>query len=137
MGARRRGRVLAFQSLYSYEASGCSLGNLLSFSWVDPERQKNFKKESLDFARLITTGIIENLQSIDDHITNRLEHWDFKRINRVDLSILRISVYALLFQREIPPIVTIDEAIDIAKEYGTDESYRFVNGVLDSINKHH
>ncbi|KKK74414.1 hypothetical protein LCGC14_2884010 [marine sediment metagenome] len=137
MGARRRGRVLAFQSLYSYEVNGCSLENLLSFSWIDPERLEKLKKESLDFARLIATGTIENLASIDDQINSRVEHWDFSRINRVDLSILRISVYALLFQHEIPSTVTIDEAIDIAKEYGTDESYRFVNGVLDGISKHH
>jgi N utilization substance protein B len=53
----------------------------------------------------------------------------------VDLAILRISVYCLLFQADIPPSVTIDEAIDIAKEFGTDDSYRFINGVLDGIRK--
>jgi N utilization substance protein B len=72
---------------------------------------------------------------VDRSIIRQLEHWDFSRLNKVDLAILRISAYCLLFQSDIPPSVTIDEAIDIAKEFGTDDSYRFINGVLDGIRK--
>ena len=82
------------------------------------------------------TGTIENQADIDRAISEHLEHWDFSRLARVDLAILRISVYCLLYQANIPPTVTIDEAIDIAKEFGSDDSYRFVNGVLDGIRKH-
>jgi N utilization substance protein B len=72
---------------------------------------------------------------VDGAIKRHLEHWDFSRLNKVDQAILRVSVYCLLYQPSIPASVTIDEAIDIAKEYGTDDSYRFINGVLDGIRK--
>ena len=70
-----------------------------------------------------------------EYIKRYLEHWDFKRIGKVDLAILRMSIYALKFQPDIPATVTIDEAVDIARAYGSDESYRFINGVLDGILK--
>ena len=92
-------------------------------------------QESIDFARLIAWGTIQNLTEIDEQIKTQLEHWDFSRLNKVDQALLRIGVYSLLFQKDIPASVTIDEAVDISKEYGTDESYRFVNGVLDGIRK--
>lgn len=92
-------------------------------------------QESIDFARLIAAGTIQNLAKIDEQIKIQLEHWDFSRLNKVDQAILRMGVYSLLFQKDIPASVTIDEAVDISKEYGTDESYRFINGVLDGIRK--
>ena len=92
-------------------------------------------QESLDFARLIAGGTIQNLGEIDKQIKTQLEHWDFSRLNKVDQAILRMGVYSLMYQKDIPVSVTIDEAVDISKEYGTDESYRFINGVLDGIRK--
>ncbi len=68
-------------------------------------------------------------------IKAHLKNWDFSRLNRVDLAVLRLSTYALMFQDDVPPSIVIDEAIDIAKEFGTDDSFRFVNGVLDGIKK--
>lgn len=135
MGARRKGRILAFQALYAYELTEYPIEELVSFSWLDQENQERVRDESLDFARLITQGTLENLREIDENIKKQLEHWDFSRLNKVDLAILRISVYCLIYQKDIPPSVTIDEAIDIAKEFGTDDSYRFINGVMDGIRK--
>lgn len=135
MGARRRARILAFQALYSFDLAGTCIEDLLSFPWIEKDRLEKVKAEILSFSRLIVQGTIEKLAIVDENIKKQLEHWDFTRLNRVDLSILRISVYCLLFQKHIPPSVTIDEAIDIAKEFGTDDSYRFINGVLDGIRK--
>jgi N utilization substance protein B len=139
MGARRKGRILAFQSLYSYElcktAKQSQINEVLDFPWMDAGGRSKFNQESIDFGRLIARGTIENLSEVDRYITSQLEHWDFSRINKVDQAILRISVYSLLFQKDIPASVTIDEAVDISKDFGTDESYRFVNGVLDGIRK--
>ncbi len=151
MGSRRQARVIAVQTLYRYDCTEESLERLLDFSWLGEdrlkagERHKDAKhpsgkgfrlgKESLDFATLIITGTMQCLKSVDDAIKNQLENWDFKRLAKVDLAILRISVYCLLYQESIPSTVTIDEAIDIAKEFGSDDSYRFVNGVLDGIRK--
>ena len=135
MGVRRKGRILAFQALFAHEASGATAYQLLGFAWLDPENQAKLQDESRDFARLLILGTLEKLAEIDQYIVRQLEHWDFSRLNKVDLAILRVSVYCLLFQGDIPPSVTIDEAIDIAKEFGTDDSYRFINGVLDGIRK--
>ncbi len=135
MGARRRGRILAFQALYSHETSGCPAEELLSFPWLDEQKLADLPEDTKAFARLIVQGTIEKLPDVDGHIRRQLEHWDFDRLGRVDLAILRMSVYCLLYQRDIPPSVTIDEAIDIAKDFGTDDSYRFINGVLDGIRR--
>jgi N utilization substance protein B len=135
MGARRKGRIIAFQSLYRYDLSGATLEELLDFSWLDGERSERLPPETALFARLLIQGSLENLPQIDDVIRAQLENWDFTRLNRVDLALLRMSVYCLLHQPEIPASVTIDEAVDISKTYGTPDSYRFVNGVLDGVRK--
>lgn len=136
MGGRRKGRIIAFQALYSFDIACREIDELFNFSWIDEERRGRLKEETLAFSRLLVKGTIENLPVIDEKIKDHLEHWDFSRLSRVDLAILRMSVFCLLYQPDIPATVTIDEAIDIAKEFGTDESYRFINGVLDSIQKH-
>jgi N utilization substance protein B len=135
MGARRKGRIIAFQSLYRYDLSGASLAELLDFSWMESERPEKTPAETLSFARLLISGALENLPRIDEIIKGQLENWDFARLNRVDLALLRMSVYCLLHQSDIPPTVTIDEAVDISKTYGTADSYRFINGVLDGVRK--
>jgi transcription antitermination protein NusB len=133
MGARRKARIIAFQSLYRRDLSGASVEDLLDFSWMDSE--KGVSPDTLAFARLLIQGALENLPQIDETIRGQLENWDFSRLNKVDLALLRMSVYCLLYQQDIPPTVTIDEAVDISKTYGTADSYRFVNGVLDGVRK--
>ncbi len=135
MGARRKGRIIAFQSLYRYDLSGAALEELLDFSWLESDKPSVNPTETTDFARLLIQGALENLPEIDETIKKQLENWDFTRLNRVDLALLRMSVYCLLHQQDIPPTVTIDEAVDISKTYGTADSYRFVNGVLDGVRK--
>jgi transcription antitermination protein NusB len=135
MGARRKGRIIAFQSLYRYDLSGASVSELLDFSWMGGEKPEKAGTEAVVFARLLIQGVLENLAEIDTIIKGQLENWDFSRLNRVDLALLRMSVYCLVHQRDIPPTVTIDEAVDISKTYGTADSYRFVNGVLDGVRK--
>ena len=134
MGVRRQGRVLAFQTIFSWDANKISADELLKFKWLESEEYKK-SQNSLDFARLLAAGTIENIEAVDKTINDNLVNWKFNRLSRVDLAILRVSVYSLLFREEIPTKVTIDEAVDIAKSYGSDESYKFVNGVLDSIRK--
>ena len=135
MGARRKGRIIAFQSLYRYDMSGAAMEELLDFSWLDGDKAQKLALETVSFARLLIQGAIENLPQIDTVIKGQLENRDFSRLNRVDLAILRMSVYCLLHQQDIPATVTIDEAVDISKTFGTSDSYRFVNGVLDGVRK--
>lgn len=135
MTSRRKGRILAFQALYSWDANCQTPEELVSFSWLEAEKRKNLDEAIAAFARLLVLGTLENRSMVDDIIKRHLKNWDFARLNRVDLAILRLSVYSLLFQADIAASIVIDEAVDISKEYGTDDSYRFVNGVLDGIRK--
>ncbi len=136
MGVRRQGRILAFQALYAWEHSKAQGLPLTEFPWYDhAEMPERGREEGLAFARLLVSGTLECIDEIDELIRNQLDHWDFSRISRVDLSILRMSVYALLYVSSIPPSVTIDEAVVLAREFGSNESYRFVNGVLDGVYK--
>lgn len=135
MGGRRRGRIIAVQSLYRHDLSGAGLPELYDFSWIDGERATALSAETLDFARLLIKGTLENLEAVDAAVRRHLEHWDFSRLQRVDLAILRVSVYCLLYQTDIPASVTIDEAVDIARAFGGADSWRFVNGVLDAVHR--
>ena len=135
MASRRKGRILAFQALYCCEASHLPVEDLLGFSWLDTEKRAALGDSIASFSRLLVAGAIENIKAIDEVIKNHLENWDISRLNRVDLAILRMSAYTLLYQKDIAPSIVIDEAIGIAREFGTDDSFRFINGVLDSIRR--
>lgn len=133
--ARRKGRILAFQALYSYDMGNVNEENVIEFSWVDQAVLDRMGEAGQLFARLIVIGTIDNLQEVDQNIKDHLANWSFDRLNKVDLAILRMSTYSLLFQKDIHPSIVIDEAVDIAKEYGSDDAYKFINAVLDSIRK--
>ena len=145
MASRRKGRILAFQALYSWDVHHSQTGDasipdgLLDFSWTlkadEAKEASPPDNELCGFSRLLVTGTVENIADIDCMIQKHLKNWDLVRLNRVDLAVLRMSVYTLMFQPDMPPSIVIDEAIGISKEYGADDSYRFVNGVLDSIRK--
>lgn len=134
MASRRKARILAVQALYAWDMSRQSMPELLSFEWLD-EKKDTYEPEILAFSKLLIAGTIEQIGAIDAMIQSHLEHWTFERLRRVDLAILRVGAYSLFFQRDIPAQISIDEAIEIAKEYGNEDSYRFINGVLDGIRK--
>ncbi|HKL87330.1 MAG TPA: transcription antitermination factor NusB [Treponemataceae bacterium] len=133
--ARRKGRIMAFQALYSWDANRISLDELLDFAWIEDDKREKLGEEGIAFPRLLIAGAIEHMDEIDQKIKENLTNWDFDRLNKVDLAILRMSVYSLLYQKDMHPSIVIDEAIDISKEFGSDESFRFINAILDSIRK--
>jgi len=136
MASRRKGRILAFQALYFWESSNhVPVEELINFAWLEEEKLKNLDEEMTAFSVALIAGTVENIDDVDKMIKDHLEHWDITRLNRVDLAVLRISAYTLIYQKEIHPSIVIDEAIGICKEFGTEESFKFVNGVLDSIRK--
>ncbi len=135
MASRHKARILAFQALYSWDVSRVPVEDLLDFPWLEEEQQHKLDEGVATFAHLLIQGTLENIEAIDATIKAHLKNWDFSRVNKVDLAILRISTYALMFQKDMAPSIIIDEAIDLSREFGTDESYKFVNGVLDSIRR--
>lgn len=132
--SRRKSRIIAFQAIYSWDASGDSVENLTQFSWVDSKDKLD--ESELTFSRLIIAGTVENIETIDNLIKSHLsENWDFDRLNKVTLAILRISIYSIVFQKDIASTIVIDEAIDLAKEFGPQDSFKFINAMLDKISK--
>lgn len=128
------------QALFSWDISDTPIDQLLEFSWVDhhtadPEPTRENREATVAFSRLLVAGTVERIDEVDRAIERHLVHWKLERLAKVDLAILRLGAYSLLFQPDIPASVTIDEAVELAREYGSDESYRFVNGVLDAIRK--
>lgn len=148
--SRRNGRVIAFQALYSWDVTKASLDDLLTFEWLQKDVEidgsveaaepvvelSETSKEERTFASLIIAGTISHIDEIDKLIESHLSaSWSMERISRVALAILRTSVYELLFQNGAEPKVVIDEAVNIAKDFDTDDSYKFINAVLDKIGK--
>ena len=145
--SRRNGRVIAFLALYSWDVTKASLDELLTFSWLQkdaeieaaqeaPVELSETSKEERTFASLIIAGTISHIDEIDKLIENHLSSsWSMDRISRVALAILRTSVYELLFQNGAEAKIVIDEAVNIAKDFDTDDSYKFINAVLDKIGK--
>lgn len=128
MGERRRGRELALQALYQMQLTGreaTTAGDLWSHFGEEEGVQV--------FAAELVRGVSEHRERIDQVIAASCEHWRLERLSSVDLNILRIAAYELLVRREAPANVVIDEAIEIAKRFGTKDSATFVNGVLDHI----
>ena len=132
MSLRRIGRECAVQFIYQNSAiEGAKLGEELALFWplreiTDPCRE---------FAEVMIRGTISHLPAIDEKIKLYTENWDLNRIAAVDFAILRLAVYELLFRDDIPPVVSINEAIEIAKRFSSEESGRFVNGILDRVRK--
>lgn len=144
--SRRKGRILAFQGVYSWDVSKSSVEDILNFSWLQKDSENEDKEqeqtpssgllEEKTFASLIITGTIEHISEIDELIKNHLsENWSIDRINKVSLAILRTSIFEMKFQNGSQPKIVIDEAVNIAREYGLEDSYKFINAVLDKIGK--
>ena len=118
------------QYLYSWSLNEPSdLNDDLRVFYEGQEEERDYYA----FADELIFGVIENVESIDGKIQEIASNWDFDRIAKIDLSILRMAIYELLFRKDIPPVVTINEAIDLSKQYSAEESRRFVNGVLDRL----
>ena len=129
MGTRHNGRELALKALYQIDLrGGASTDDLALFFEAFPAEDLSRK-----FAVTLVTGVRGEQLALDRQIADVLEHWSIGRLSRVDHNILRLAIFELLRMEDIPARVTIDEAIELAKTYGDQESGRFVNGVLDQV----
>jgi N utilization substance protein B len=129
MGLRHAGRELALKALYQIDVRG-ELSNedlaLFFEAFSADDRVRTFALQLVD-------GVRRDAALLDKHLADALEHWSIGRLSRVDRTILRLALYELIRMNDIPARVTIDEAIELAKTYGDNESGRFVNGVLDEL----
>ncbi len=129
MGIRRKSREMALQVLYQIEITGDASRSAveLFFSHFDGS------VKAIDFARSLVSGVLDHKDEIDRAIRQAAENWKISRMAKVDLTILRMASYEMLFCPDIPINVTMDEAIEIGKRYGSGESATFINGVLDQV----
>lgn len=129
MGARREGRELALQALYALDVNPVDTRAALKLLW---DGQK-FPQGIRDFTEQLVIGVVDHRSEIDGLIKDKSKNWSLSRMSKVDLNILRIAAYELMYRQDIPRNVTINEGIEIAKKFGTEESPAFVNGILDEI----
>ena len=131
MGARRKARELALQMLFQYDLAGND-PRLIIETFEDLHRVRENVRA---FAEMIFLGTVEKMAEIDEVIIAQADNWRLERMAAVDRNIIRMSVYELWFVEGTPKLVIIDEAIEIAKKFGTDKSSQFINGILDGILK--
>ncbi len=129
MRKRTHARELALQVIYQLDLRGTEV-----LDQVDELlKEQSQDKEVLDFARELVMGTWEHRKPIDEKIEGVAKNWEMKRMAVIDRNVLRVATYELLFRDDIPALVTINEAIDIAKKFSTPKSGKFVNGILDNI----
>ena len=130
MSGRRQNRLVAIQFIFMWNVNKSeSLEEALTLFFETQE----LERESFKFAEKLILGILENQEIIDSNIKQYSRNWAFDRIAKVDLAILRLAIYELLFRDDIPPIASINEAIELSKEFSTQDSKRFINGILDKV----
>ncbi len=127
---RREGRVAAVQYLYAWSLNRPdNLANDLQVFFTSLEQQR----EHYAFGEELIHGTIGHVEEIDGRIRGLAKNWEFDRIAKIDLAIMRVAIFEMLFRGDIPPVVSINEAIDLSKEFSNADAKRFINGILDRL----
>lgn len=132
MRKRTKAREYALKMLYAIDITKERPDKCIETFW---QNQKEKEKEIVEFANILVLGVRSNIAAIDKVISSYATNWQLNRMAVIDRNVLRFATYELLFMADIPPKVSINEAIEIAKRYGDKDSGKFVNGILDKINK--
>jgi len=128
-GARRKARALALQALYEVDSVGHEVEGVVNQLLANG----GLSEENADFIRELVSGVIQNKEKIDLHIQNLAPAWPLEQIPVIDRNILRLAIFEILLDNKTPVKVAINEAVELAKTFGSDNSSRFVNGVLGSV----
>ncbi|MFA5265377.1 MAG: transcription antitermination factor NusB [Opitutaceae bacterium] len=130
---RRDGRTAAMQYLFSWSLNKPE--DLAADLKLFFEHQEQ-PRDHYAFGEEVIHGTIEHLEEIDGHIRSLAHNWEFERIAKIDLAILRMAIFEMLFRKDIPPVVSINEAIDLSKQFSNADAKRFINGILDRVKDH-
>ncbi len=127
---RRLGRVAAMQFLYAWSLNAPAhlADDLRLFFTEMPEPREHYA-----FGEELIHGVLEHRADIDARIKGLAHNWEFERIAKIDLAILRLAVFEMVFRTDIPPVVSINEAIDLSKQFSNADAKRFINGILDRL----
>ncbi len=129
MGSRRKARELAVQVLFHLEYNPGDPDEVFHFICENFGPSKSIRP----FSKKLVLGVCENEKGLDTLISQSSRNWRLERMSRADRSILRLGVFEIVFMKDIPPKVTIDEAVELGKKFGSQESGAFINGILDNI----
>jgi transcription antitermination protein NusB len=129
VGVRRQGRMIALQTLYEYDTSQHVTADVLERHAA----QRHLPPRVVDFARELLQGVLTHLPVIDAEIEKAAQEWPLQQMAKIDKNILRLAIYEILFNNTVPAKAAINEAVELAKTFGSDTSSRFVNGVLGTI----
>ena len=128
-GARRKARALALQALYEVDSVGHEVEGVVNHLLA----KGGLSEENANFTRELVSGVIQNKEKIDLNIQSLAPAWPLEQIPVVDRNILRLAIFEILLDNKVPVKVAINEAVELAKTFGSDNSSRFVNGVLGSV----
>jgi N utilization substance protein B len=132
MGSRRRARELAIQVLFQLEFNSADPEEVFDLVCEHFSPSKSFRA----FSKELVLGVCDKREELDGLISRASQHWRLERMSRVDRTILRLGAFEILAMEDIPSKVSIDEAVELGKTYGTEESGAFINGILDNIYCH-
>jgi len=160
-GKRRTAREMAVQMLYQSDLGGSALPHIFATfdvaeylareaaaprrkgSVVDEEPEEDGERgrrridDAFEYAKELVRGTLDHQEKIDDLIRSQADNWRLERMPPVDRNILRLAIYEMMFEKDTPKLVVLDEAIELAKKFGSEQSGRFVNGLLDGLLKQH
>ena len=127
---RRAGRVAALQYLFAWSINPpTNLANDLQAFFETQESPR----ETYSYGEELINGVIEHIADLDARIKGLAHNWEFERIAKIDLAILRLAMFEMLHRKDIPPVVSINEAIDLSKQFSNADAKRFINGILDRL----
>jgi len=129
IGERRKARAFALQALYEVDAVGHEVEGVATRLL----EKEGLSEENVSFARELVSGVIQNKEKIDLNIRNFAPAWPIEQIPVVDRNILRLAIFEILLNNKVPVKVAINEAVELAKKFGSDNSPKFINGVLGSV----
>ena len=127
---RRDGRVAALQFLYAWSMN--------TPRHIEDDLRVFFEgceqpREHYAYAEEVIHGVIEHQAEIDSHIKALAHNWEFERIAKIDLAIIRVAIFEMIHRKDVPPVVSINEAIDLSKQFSNADAKRFINGILDRL----
>ena len=129
VGVRRRARALVLQILYEVDSSGHTADNVMNRLLTE----ENLPEDNVSFVRELVMGVIQNKAKLDQNIQDFAPQWPVVQIPLIDRNILRLAIFEILIDNKVPVKVAINEAVELAKTFGADNSPKFINGVLGSI----
>jgi transcription antitermination protein NusB len=129
IGTRRQARMIALQTLYEYDTAQHNPQEVLQRH----VEERHLQPKVEEYARELIEGVNNHLAEIDAHIQSAAREWPLHQMARIDKNILRLAIYEILFNNTVPAKAAINEAVELAKQFGSDTSSRFINGVLGTI----